>query len=68
MLSKILQTEIKSKNLGTISLQIMYRDIGVHIKRQNAVCNLTSIALPMFVEDGIQSSKHDVTVRVEKSK
>ena len=42
----------------------MYRDHGVHSPDEVAVCNLASIALPMFVKDG--AFDHDELYRVTK--
>ena len=58
------------KNLGTISSSNLCTEILEYTSKDEiAVCNLASIALPMFVEDGEFNHKklYDVTVRVTKN-
>ena len=58
------------KNLGTIRSSNLCTEILEYTSKDEiAVCNLASIALPMFVEDGEFNHKklYDVTVRVTKN-
>ncbi len=58
------------KNLGTIRSSNLCTEILEYTSRDEiAVCNLASIALPMFVEEGKFNHKklYDVTVRVTKN-
>ena len=58
------------KNLGTIRSSNLCTEILEYTSKDEiAVCNLASIALPMFVEDGEFDHKklYDVTVRVTKN-
>ena len=58
------------KNLGTIRSSNLCTEILEYTSKDEiAVCNLESIALPMFVEDGEFNHKklYDVTVRVTKN-
>ena len=58
------------KNLGTIRSSNLCTEILEYTSKDEiAVCNLASIALPMFVEDGEFNDKklYDVTVRVTKN-
>jgi ribonucleoside-diphosphate reductase alpha chain len=58
------------KNLGTIRSSNLCTEIMEYTSKDEvAVCNLASIALPMFVKDGEFDHKalYDVTVRVTKN-
>ena len=58
------------KNLGTIRSSNLCTEILEYTSKDEiAVCNLASIALPMFVEEGEFNHKklYDVTVRVTKN-
>ena len=58
------------KNLGTIRSSNLCTEILEYTSKDEiAVCNLASIALPMFVEDGEFNHQklYDVTVRVTKN-
>jgi len=58
------------KNLGTIRSSNLCTEILEYTSKDEiAVCNLASIALPMFVEEGKFNHKklYDVTVRVTKN-
>ena len=58
------------KNLGTIRSSNLCTEILEYTSKDEiAVCNLASIALPMFVEDGKFNHQklYDVTVRVTKN-
>ena len=58
------------KNLGTIRSSNLCTEILEYTSKDEiAVCNLASIALPMFVEDGEFNHKklYDVTVRATKN-
>ena len=58
------------KNLGTIRSSNLCTEILEYTSKDEiAVCNLASIALPMFVEEGELNHKklYDVTVRVTKN-
>jgi ribonucleoside-diphosphate reductase alpha chain len=49
------QTANQTKNLGTIRSSNLCTEIMEFTKDEIAVCNLASLSLPMFVENGIQS-------------
>jgi ribonucleotide reductase alpha subunit len=59
------QTENRTKKSWNDSfVKLVYRNYGIHFKDEIAVCNLASISLPMFVENG--KFNHELMFKVTK--
>jgi ribonucleoside-diphosphate reductase alpha chain len=62
---KMQQTENRIKKFRNDSFfKLVYRNYGIHFKDEIAVCNLASISLPMFVENG--KFNHELMFKVTK--
>jgi ribonucleoside-diphosphate reductase alpha chain len=65
-----MQPQVKSKNLGTIRSSNLCTEIMEYTSPDEvAVCNLASLSLPMFVENGKfdHQALYDVTKRVTRN-
>jgi ribonucleoside-diphosphate reductase alpha chain len=68
MLYKDAVNKSNQKNLGTIRCQICVLKLWSTLLDEVAVCNLASLSLPMFVENGFDhQALYDVTKRVTRN-